>query len=252
MKDYGWIAAMLNFMVNFLLLLGTNRLCARPPGGLRDAAASALGTAHLVLCLLPGFSFLGNWIWRMVFLGLMALVAFGMRKSTLKQAAVFALLQLAVAGIAAGDGFWTVTIATLVIFLLCMAGKTGPGTQHVAVKIVHGGRSVELMALLDTGNTLKDPITGKSVIVADAGTAGHLLGLDAMALSHPISTLESGKGKGLRLIPYSAIGQPKGLLLGLKPDSMTIDGKKTDHILAFAPQSIGQGNQFQALAGGII
>lgn len=252
MKDTVWLGMMLLFMVDFLLLLGTNRLCEHPPDGLRAAAASALGAAHLGLYLLPGFSFLGHWVWRIVFLGLMALVAFGMRPSALPRAAVFALLQLAVAGITAGDGFWTVTLAVLVVFLLCMAGKSGPGRRYVPVKITHGGKVVALLALLDTGNTLKDPISGKSVLVADALVAEQLLGLGEGELASPIETLSAGKRMGLRLIPYCAIGQRAGLLLGLKPDSMTIDGKESDHILAFAPQMIGEGNTFRALAGGTV
>lgn len=250
MTDAVWLGMMLLFMVDFLLLLGTNRLCAQPPEGLRAAAASALGAAHLGLYFLPGFAFLGNWLWRVVFLVLMALVAFGMRRSAVKQAAVFGLLQLAVAGITVGDGLWTVILATLVIFLLCMAGKAGPEKRYVPVTICHGGRTVTLTALVDTGNSLKDPISGKAVLVVDGEVARKLLDLNEAQLARPIETMASGKGRGLRLIPYCAIGQPKGLLLGLKADSLTVDGKPAESIVAFAPQTIGTGSTFQALAGG--
>lgn len=252
MEGYVWIGMLLLFMVDFLLLLGTNRLCGAPPGGLRVALASSLGAGHFGLCMVAGFSFLGHWAWRIVFLILMALVAFGMHKELLHRASVFGLLQLALAGITAGDGFWTVTLAALVIFLLCMAGKAGPGKQYMPVCITHCGRHLELMALLDTGNTLTDPISGRPVIVADADAAMRLLDLNTADLEHPIETMTSGKGKGLRLIPYSAVGCPSGLLLGLRADSVTVDGKQSNHIVAFAPQRFGQGRQFQALAGGVV
>lgn len=252
MGNYKMIMVMLNFMVDYLLLLGANRLCSHSPGGLRAAAASAIGAAHVWLCLLPGFTFLRGWVWRVVFLALMALVAFGMHRSAVPRAAIFGLLQLAVTGITAWDSFWTVTLAALVIFLLCMAGKTGPGKQFVPVKITQSGKTVELMALLDTGNTLQDPVSGKQVLIADAGTAARLLGLTEAELARPIDTLASGKWKGLRLIPYCAIGQPRGMLLGLKVDSLAVNGKASDSIVAFAPQIIGEGKTFQALAGGTL
>ena len=206
MGEYGLIVTMLSFTVNFLLLLGTNRLCGAPPGGLRAALASAVGAGQVVLCMRPGFSFLGSWLWRGGFLALMAIIAFGMKKSALKRGAVFALLLMALHGIAVGDGFWTVILAALVVFLLCMAGRAGPGRQYVPVTIAYGTELVSLVALVDTGNTLRDPVSGRPVLVADADAAKRLAGLSAAELACPVETVASGNRMGLRLIPYSAVG----------------------------------------------
>ncbi len=54
------VVAILNFLVDFLLILGTNRLTGFPPEYWRSAAAAGLGGVYGAACLLPGFSFLGN------------------------------------------------------------------------------------------------------------------------------------------------------------------------------------------------
>ena len=76
---------------------------------------------------------------------------------------------------------------------LCLVGFRGrAGQQYVPVAICYEGRCVSLMALVDTGNTLRDPVTGQSVLVADALCARTLLGLTVEQLRHPAETVASG------------------------------------------------------------
>ncbi len=249
MKDYRMIVMMLAFLVHFLLLLGTNRLCGSPPAGLRAALGAALAAVHAGLSMLSGFSFLGAIPWRLIFLVLSALLAFGMERSALKKGMVFGLLSLAMEGITTGGG-WAVILAALVIFLLCQISRQQPSGRYVPVVITHGGQTMSLMALPDNGNTLLDPISGAPVLIVGREVAYHLLGLTDQQLARPIETLAARTNPGLRLIPYCAVGTAAGLLLGCRVDRLQIDGKDTDAIVAFAPQNIGHTNSFQALAGG--
>ena len=57
------LVMLLNFLVDFLLLLGTNRLSGFPAGGWRCALAALLGAVFSCGCLLPGMAFLGNLLW---------------------------------------------------------------------------------------------------------------------------------------------------------------------------------------------
>ena len=77
MAVYLDLVMVLNFLVDFLLFLGTNRLSGFPAEGWRCAGASLLGAVYSGACLLPGFRFLGNLLWRCVSLGLMGILAFG-------------------------------------------------------------------------------------------------------------------------------------------------------------------------------
>ena len=77
MAVYLDLVILLNFLVDFLLLLGTNRLSGFPSAPGRCALAAAFGRIYAGVCLLPGLRFLGNLLWRSVTMCLMAWIAFG-------------------------------------------------------------------------------------------------------------------------------------------------------------------------------
>ncbi len=78
-------------------------------------------------------------------------------------------------------------------------------------------RQMQLIALRDTGNTLRDPLTGEQVLVAGADVGEKLLGLTAQQLRNPVETVAQSTLRGLRLIPYRGVGQPGGMLLAVRP-----------------------------------
>ena len=94
MVIYADVVMLLNFAVDFLLLLGTNRLTGYPPTLKRLSLAATLGGLYGGMCILPGFAFLGNTAWRLVFLGLMALIAFGCNESALRRGVLFVFLSM--------------------------------------------------------------------------------------------------------------------------------------------------------------
>ena len=255
MEIYLDLVIILNFCVDFLLILGTNRLCGFPTGWGRTALAAALGAIYAGVCVLPGFSFLSGTLWRIVFLALMGAIAFGFSMGSVRRGILFIFMSMALGGIALGlgsDGFWAVVMAAIGVALLCLIGFQGrvSDNRFVPIFVKHGGKSVTMTALVDTGNTLRDPISGAPVVVADAQAGETLLSLTREQLLHPVETM--AQVSGLRLIPYHAVGQPAGMLIGIKAERVEINGKRTDCMVAFAPQSIGAGRDYQALTGGLM
>lgn len=253
MPVYLDLAVMLNFIVDFLLLVGTNRLAGFAHGARRAALAAIIGAVYAAVCILPGFSFLGNFFWRALALGAMSVVAFGCGAGAWRRAILFVFLSMALGGIAVGignGGAGALILAALGVAILCTLGFCGRAGSRKFVPIVirHGNRRLHLTALLDTGNTLRDPITGTPVIVTGAFAAQKLLDLTADDLTKPLETMQRLSNRGLRLVPYHAVGQPSGMLLGLRADAVEIGGKREDVIVAFAPQTIAR--DYQALAGG--
>ena len=92
----------LNFLIDLLLILGTNRLCGFPAALGRSSAAAALGAVYAAGAMLPGFSFLRSTLWRLVFLSLMGMIAYGWNRSAWKRTGIFLLLSLALGGAAQG------------------------------------------------------------------------------------------------------------------------------------------------------
>lgn len=256
MEVYLDLLILLNFLVDFLLILGTNRLSGHSIGFKRAVPAAVLGGLYAGACILPGFAFLGSLLWRLVSLALMSVIAFGFSQSGLRRGVLFVFLSMALGGIAMGlgsGGFWSLVLSAVGVCFLCLAGFRGRASEqhYVPIAIRHGGQTVTLTALVDTGNTLRDPVSGKPVLVVDAAVAARLLPLSREQLTHPIETLASAKLPGLRLIPYTAVGQNAGLLLAIRADRVEVEGKEAEYIVAFAPQNLGHG-KYQALAGGAL
>ena len=257
MRIYLDAVFLLNFLVDYLLLLGTNRLSGFPPGRGRCAWAALVGAVYGAACLLPGMTFLGSLLWRSVFLGLMGAAAFGWGRSALKRTGVFVILAMALGGAAVSIGkgnFWSLILAALGVWLLCRAAFDGAvGTkEYVPIQLSYGGKSLSLTALRDTGNTLRDPITGEQVLVLSAEAAEGLTGLSREQLRHPLETLAKGAIPGLRLIPYRAVGQGSGFLLALRFQDVRIGNHSRSAVVAFATEGLGEGSMYQVLTGGAL
>lgn len=257
MPVYIDLIMLLNFLVDFLLLLGTNRLSGFPPDCGKAALAAAIGGVYAGICILPGFRFLGNLLWRTVSLVLMGLTAFGWNRSALQKNAVFLLLSMALGGIAAGSNrrdFPGLICCAGLLWLLCRFGFRGQvgSREYVPAELCWGERCVRLLALKDTGNTLRDPLTGEQVLVCGADVGEELLGLPRMAFINPADALASGILPGLRLIPYHAVGTGAGMLLALRFENVKIGNRQQSAVVAFAPEGLGRGNMVQALTGGTL
>lgn len=257
MRVYLDAVIVLNFLVDFLLLLGTNRLSGFPLSAGRAAAAAALGGFYGGACLLPGFRFLGNTLWRVVALALMGVIAFGWNRSALRRCILFALLSMALGGIAIGLGsgnFISLLMSAAAVCMMCVVGFRGKvgDREYVPVVLTYRNKKVSIMALRDTGNTLTDPVTGQSVLVAGPEAAQALLGLTKHQLHDPVGTLAEGIIPGLRLIPYRSVGQPGGMLLALRLDGVHIGKWQGSKLVAFAPEGLDSEGAYQALTGGIV
>ena len=256
MVIYVDIVMALNCLVDFLLLLGTNRLAGFPAETVKCARSAGLGAIYSGVCLLPGFSFLGNGLWRTVFLCLMAVLAFGFDRSTVRRGGVFVMLSMALGGVALGmgsSGGMGLLLAAGGLWAVCRFGLKRVGEQTcIPVILRRDGKEMKLLALRDTGNTLRDPLTGEQVLVAGVDVAVELLGLTEEQLRHPVETLSREMIPGARLLPYCAVGQKAGMLLAVRFSGAVVGNRPGDPLVAFAPQVLGRGEGYQMLTGGIV
>ncbi len=246
------LVMILNFFVDFLLLLGTNRLSGFPPKPLRSCAAAAVGGVYGGACLLPGFAFLGGLLWRIIVLALIGFCSFGFELHALKRCSIFLLLSMALGGISVSLGennFFLLILAGLAVVVLCKVsfGDGIGGREYLPLELSYQGNHVTLTALRDSGNTLMDPVTGESVFLISPAMAMKLTGLSEQQILDPLGTLLQRPIPGLRLIPYKAIGSDCGMLLALRFSDVRLDGRKCSATVAFAPAGLGEGQCFQAL-----
>lgn len=96
-------------------------------------------------------------------------------------------------------------------------------------------KMAELIALVDTGNSLVDPISKSPVIIAEFDEIKHLLPISVSGmfakqnqddLASIIAVFDEPKLKArIRMIPYSAIGR-QGVIVGFRPDKVEVMSNK--------------------------
>ncbi|MBO5868467.1 MAG: sigma-E processing peptidase SpoIIGA [Oscillospiraceae bacterium] len=254
MPGYAALVMLLGFSVELLLLLAADRLCGYYTQWNCAVLTAAVSGVYGGLCLLPQLAYLRATGFRYAILSLMPLLCNGLSVGTLSRGAVFVLLNMAVDGVVADFNLkqiWLLGLYILLIILLCHYSVQRE-KQEVAVEIQHNGKNIRLCALRDTGNTLTDPITGRSVLVVGADAALHLLGLTKEQLRFPLETLTKCPVQGLRLIPYQTIDRGQGFMLAIQMQKVTIENKTKNCLVAFAPEGLGREGKFQALTGGMI
>ena len=257
MVVYADLAILLNFGVDLCLLLGTNRLCGYGTSWKRVLPAAILGSLYGGACLLPGMRFLGNLLWRILILAIMSVIAFGPTVGGLRRGVLFVFLSMALGGVALGIGecgFWGLIASAAVLCALCFAGFRLPlGQQrYVQVRLVYRGKCRAVTAMLDTGNLLRDPLTGQQILLLGADIGRSLVGLTDQELKDPISAVKSNRFPGARLIPYRTVSQGSGMLLALRLDEVWTSGRQVGRLVAFAPDVLCTEGSYQALVGGVL
>ena len=228
--------------VDIFLLLATAKLQGRILHPLRLVSAVVLD-GFLNLCsFYSGMLFMQHFLFRFLVLLLTGWIAFGFSYGAL----LFALLNLSLGSITDNSGqILPILFGAAGLSMTCIV--LSRGNRYIPVELNYQDRKTHFTALRDTGNSLRDPITGKPVLVVGADIAGSLMGLTPEELSDPVGNMESLPG--LRLIPYKTIGN-QGFLLAMNISKAKIGNRSGSVLVAFSPNILG--TNYQALTGGTV
>lgn len=241
---------LVHFLADFALLTGVNRMHGRRACWLRSCCGALLSAGYGSLCLYPAFAPVSGIFCRVLWMVLVAAVALGISGNFWRRWISYGLFSFALTGAAAQLGENDLPGLLLAAALLWLLGRLCPGEaarQYYPLVLHYGGHCCHLTALADTGNCLRDPVTGQAVLVAGEQAAQELLGLTPGQLARPVEAMEAAPLPGMRLIPYHTVGCPAGFLLAVSMD-VEWNGKKHRCPVAFAPGRIG--THYQALIGG--
>lgn len=262
----------LNALMDYLLLLATAHLAGIPLRRGRYLISALAGGAYAAAVFLPHLGFLAQTPVKLAAGILLALFAFGGEERLLRltlllfllscvlAGLVLALAMLAVGSVPMASGiFYTdinvgilLTAATAVYLLLRIvfhaSAAHGLQGQILPVRLCICGRTVELTALRDSGNGLRDAVTGKAVLVVAWQTVGALLPWLEDVVDEPEALLRMPQ-LAPRMIPYRAVGTECGMLLSLRTDWTEINGRRIEGLrIALSPSRLGDG--YAALWGG--
>lgn len=247
MPSYLILAILLQTVVDYLLLLASAGIWGAGILSGRVIMAVLTGGLYTAASLIPGLEFLSSKIWYTAYFITLPLIAYGINSRTPLLGGSYILLRTAVRRLM-GEGLlrWEMAfvIGVGILFYLAFI-QFG---RYVAVELCWGGRKVRMKALRDTGNNLRDPVTGKRVLVVDADVANRLTGLSLRQLIHPVEAM--GQVPGLRLIPYHSVGQSGGLMLALSIQNAKIGMWRGNAVVGFAPRILDDKGKYQGLIGG--
>ena len=270
------ILFLVNLAINTGIIMCTGYIMKLPRHPIRVLASAAEGAAYSCLMFVCNLSAVTSMAIRLCFAALMIVTAFGTCsvRALLKRTAVFILLTVAQgiamlavlyftkAGIRLGgvikNGvfYFNIPAGYMIIcsigayILIHIAEKLIKRTFHrsfARIKLKHLGKTVELKALIDTGNMLRDPLSGKKVLIAEAQKLTPLFEFDLRSIS-PVEP--NGLPRGFRLIPFSSIGKENGLLAAFVPDAIEVeDAEQKDIIAAVFDGTLSQNGDYDALIG---
>lgn len=121
-------------------------------------------------------------------------------------------------------------IALLSGFFTLLGGrffKKRSSVRRAEVKILWEGRQAKLSALIDSGNLLREPISGRSCVVVDASALAGFLPEEILCASSSgvlsgLSCVSARYAKSIGIIP-TATATGEGLLLSVRADRIEID-----------------------------
>lgn len=273
---------LLNFVVDYLLLLAAGRLAGEVLRRGWLALGAFLGASYAAAVFLPGGGFLLHPLCKLAAAAAMVLVGYGGSRRLLRVSLTFLVVSAAFGGgifalqtlgnrsLTLHNGILSSAMDLRLILLSAAgcyvaltlvfrrAGRHAGPRELVPAVLRLEGRKVALTALVDTGNTLTDPATGKPVMVAEGEKVTALFppgrAPTAEELKNPVALLERLNGEGwrgrCRLLPYQAVGVECGMLLALRLDGAKVGTEDWGRLLlALSPTRLTDGGGYCALIG---
>jgi stage II sporulation protein GA (sporulation sigma-E factor processing peptidase) len=190
---------------------------------------------------------------------------------TLLAAGVTMAVNIYTGGWMVGTGWDMITSLIIAVGSVLLVAELGWGIVHkrmretlyfVPIRILLGSERIETNALIDTGNQLRDPLTGAPVVIVEYELIKKAIPGEALAAfenrsESPYELLASLSSvpdwaRRVRLIPFTSLGKEKGMLIGIRPDCLEIfEGQVglsiTNVILGVHPRHLSTSNEYQAL-----
>jgi len=274
-----------NLAVNYLLLLAAGKLIGKSVSVRRLLIASVAGAVYATSAVFLRLSAAYSLPARIAFGLFMVAISFpGQRPQSFAiAAAAFYLCSAIVAGTAmalqgysvsilshapgepsGGDVHWWVMVGSLAVLaafpVMARAGGFQPGRPLplLGFELEVAGRRLGLTGLVDTGNNLRDPVTGLPVVVVDWEPLRRIMPRDVASFFTstwdrvPEHLSRTPMGRRLRLVPYESVAGRRGILPAFKPDHIVIlekDGNRItrDAIVGVFKERLSPSGQYQAL-----
>ena len=278
-----------NICMNYIILYATSIINKKKANHIRIILSSMLGSAYAVIYYILPSSNLSNIIIKILLS--IAMVNLGVNpknfKILLRYLVVFYLTSFAFGGCAFFLLYFIrpqdilirngVLVGTYPIKIALLGGILGFIIINVAFSIVKGkinkkdlfceievylfNKSIKVISIIDTGNLLKEPITGLPVVVIEKNILKELIPVEILDNMNEIingnfkeeSKLNEYRLR-LRVIPFTSLGKENGMLIGIKADKLVIEFQDNlynikDIIIGIYDRKLSYADKYNALIG---
>ncbi|QUH20943.1 sigma-E processing peptidase SpoIIGA [Alkaliphilus sp. B6464] len=253
-----------NFIMNYIILSLTGKFAKYPTKRTKLILASSLGALYAFIIFFPSLYFLFSILMKIACSMLIIILSFTPYrfKDFFRLMGIFYLITLVFGGagfalfyftsfngIVSNGIFYMTNISIKNIFISCGIGyiliqfcwgyiqkQLSKEKILMNVRIKINDEIVDLKGIVDTGNSLTDPISKYPVIIVEYNAIKSLLPVelkDVFLNNHAFNfeqvveqLVDSNWITRFRIIPYQALGTENGMLVGFKPDNVLIHDDK--------------------------
>ena len=279
-----------NLIMNYIILYATGLISKNKISYIRIFLASCIGAIYAITEYMLKIGVYSNIIVKTLLAIIMVVVAFCPQnvKKLCKQLVLFYLTTFTFGGVATyliyvlkpqniiiKNGMFVGSYVLKVIFIGAIVGtiilitafkfaknKITKKDMFCKVKIVLNGKELILNAMVDTGNLLKEPITGSSVVVVERTSLYDILPKEILNNTESIlcgdftnisDEIKNEYITKLKIIPFSSLGKQNGMLIGIKPEKLEVINEQTEEknnaIIGIYNKSLTKHGEYKALIG---
>lgn len=278
-----------NIGMNYILLMATALLMKKETKILRTMLASLLGAIYAIVSYVNVLPIYSSFIAKIILSVAMVYIALKPMnvKALLKTLILFYFISFMFGGCAFALLYIVrpeqilmkngVYIGTYPIKIAVLAGVVGIPLVQLVARFLKNKRAQQMIyditmhfqentktikALLDTGNMLKEPITGVPVMVVEKRALQDFI---PESILHHLDDIIGGDVQSienenmeyiskLKVIPFQSLGKNNGMLLGIKVEKITVHIDDTEEeipqiIIGIYDQIFSKNNQYAALIG---
>lgn len=248
-----------NLLINYIIISCTFILTKRQNDIRRKLIGASVGALYSVAYLYQSLDILFTLPFKIIIMTIITLIAFRYKnkKEYIRVLLVFYMVNIFISGTTyfiiyfTGIDHFKISFLIVCAYASCELLKyiykdikfmkyINEFTKPITINFLNN--SCECKALLDSGNLLKDPISGNDVMIVKSSTIKNLLPesllefkygeMDIMKAEKIISSLDYDISARIRMIPYKHAGSSTGsIILGLKADWILVDNKKIGNII---------------------
>ena len=286
MTIYVDVVFMENLLINYIILCATAIIGKTKIHIFKFILASCFGSLYAILNYIINLTTFENFLLKLFISVFMILVSFENKKikTFLKNLLMFYLTSFTFGGVAFmllffvspesvvyenGHfiGIYPMKIAVcggflgfLIITLVAKFIKGKIQNTLCDLEIAFKGKVIHIKTLIDSGNLLKEPITNQDVIVVQKSCLAELID---KSIIDEVTNMIKGNYIGdineniykmkFKVIPFSALGNENGVLIGFKPDYVKIFSEeeivKKNVIIGIYDGKLSKTNLYTSLIG---